>query len=89
MFLVLIPPHFADHIGVFGFGLYVMSYTLLTLRILTASMPAYFCLNLTAASCVLIGLSVNFNLASALIQCFWVAMSLVGLALTVIRPGIA
>ena len=40
----------------------------------------YALLNLLAASFVLISLSVAFNLSSALIQVFWIAISLGGLA---------
>lgn len=76
-----------DGIGVLGFALYVLTYSLLTLRVLQGCSPRYFALNLAAASCVLIGLTGNFNLASAMIQLFWVAMSLLGLMLHIMRPA--
>ncbi len=82
----LLHPLLLETIGVFGFGIYVLAYTLLTLRILRGDSPRYFALNLLAASCVLIGLMASFNLASAMIQLFWVVMSLVGLALHVLKP---
>lgn len=81
-----LPGTYLDAIGVLGFGLYVLAYSLLTLRILSGNSPRYFTLNLVAASCVLIGLTSSFNLASALIQLFWVAMSLLGLTLHMVRP---
>lgn len=80
------PYAITEIIGVLGFCLYVTAYSLLTLRVLTTSSVVYFVINLTAASCVLIGLSTSFNLASALIQMFWVCMSLVGIALHLRRP---
>ena len=43
--------------------------------------PAYFILVLLASSCVLVSLSVDFNLSAALIQCFYIAMSLGAVAL--------
>jgi len=55
-------------------------------QILSNRDTLYFMMNLAAASCVLLGLSVDFNLASALIQIFWVVMSLVGICVTLMRP---
>lgn len=69
-------PVLFDCIGVAGFGLYVINYLLLTFDHLNSRHAAYFALNLVAASCVLVGLMVSFNLASALIQIFWVAISI-------------
>ena len=86
MIFPALPFHIAQAIGVLGFCLYVTAYSLLTLRVLRTSSIGYFTLNLMAATFVLIGLSVSFNLASALIQLFWVAMSLLGIALNVLRP---
>ena len=70
-------PAVFDVIGVAGFGLYVLNYTLLTFRKLQAENIAYFVLNGTAAVMVLIGLTSSFNLASAMIQVFWVGISIV------------
>ena len=69
----------AELIGIAGFGLYVLTYGMLTFRIVAGHSAIYFALNLSAASCVLIGLSSSFNLASAMIQIFWISMSLVEL----------
>lgn len=77
----------AELIGAFGFMLYVAAYSLLTLRFLSTACITYFVLNLSAASCVLIGLTASFNLASVLIQLFWVAISLVGIALRLAQPA--
>jgi hypothetical protein len=85
--LAALPIPFFEIIGVIGFCLYVMAYTLLTLRLLAGDSPKYFMLNLLAATCVLVGLSASFNLASALIQLFWVVMSLVGITLHLLRPA--
>ena len=79
-------PIIYESIGVFGFALYVFNYTLLTFRKINSAAPLYFALNLCAASCVLIGLLVSFNLASALIQVFWVAISLTAIGLRWVRP---
>lgn len=74
-------PALAELIGIAGFGLYVLTYGLLTFRILNGQSVSYFTMNLAAATCVLIGLSSSFNLASAMIQIFWISMSLIGIML--------
>ncbi len=78
-------PSIYDAIGVAGFGLYVTNYALLTLRIMHCEYVSYFVLNWIAASCVLIGLSASFNLASALIQIFWIVISTVGIIIRLRR----
>lgn len=65
-----------DAIGIAGFGLYVLTYGLLTLNRVDSKNLSYFVLNLMAASLVLIGLVGAFNLASALIQVFWISISI-------------
>ena len=67
--------------GVVGFGLYVLNYSLLTFGALTSRCRVYFAINTAAALLVLAGLTVAFNLAAALIQCFWVVISLTGIIL--------
>lgn len=86
MDFTLVPPSIIDGIGMAGFCLYVANYTLLSLRFLSGNCVFYFTMNLIAASCVLIGLSVNFNLAAALIQGFWITMSLVAIFVRIIAP---
>ncbi len=76
----------ADGLGVLGFGLYVLNYTALTNRWLSCESPAFFGINLSAAVLVLIGLSVNFNLASAMIQVFWIILSSWAIILRMVRP---
>lgn len=75
----------AELIGIAGFGLYVLTYGLLTFRVIAGHSLIYFAMNLTAASCVLIGLSSSFNLASAMIQIFWISMSLIGIMMQLRR----
>jgi hypothetical protein len=82
----VLPESPAEIIGVLGFFIYVLTYSLLTLRAIGSASMIYFILNLAAASFVLIGLTVSFNLASALIQLFWVTMSLIGIMLQFLRP---
>ena len=80
-FISQVPIPVFDAIGVAGFGLYVINYGLLTFHKITSHSRSYFVLNLLAATLVLIGLTHSFNLASALIQLFWIAISLVAITL--------
>lgn len=64
-----------DILGVIGFGLYVLNYTLLTMEKVSSKQIRYFAMNWCAASLVLIGLMNSFNLAAALLQIFWVVFS--------------
>jgi hypothetical protein len=75
----------AEALGVGGFGLYVLAYALLTLGRIGGDDLRYYAMNGAAAVCVLIGLTVQFNLASAMIQVFWIVMSGLGIALRMIR----
>jgi len=61
--------------GVTGFVLYVINYGLLTIGRLSLDQAGYFILNWLAVTFVLIGLMSSFNLTSALIQVFWIAIS--------------
>lgn len=74
-------PGVADAIGVAGFGLYVLNYTMLTFRRIRTEHVAYFVINASAAGMVLVGLSASFNLASALIQIFWLIISLTAIVI--------
>ena len=78
-FKAFITPELLDMIGIMGFGLYVINYALLTLDKLRSEHLAYFMINWMAASMVLVGLASSFNLASALIQVFWIGISTVGI----------
>ena len=71
--------------GVFGFALYVANYAMLTFRRLTGDCIAYYVINCSAASLVLVGLTASFNLAAALIQGFWIIMSIIAITLRVLR----
>ncbi|WP_390910919.1 hypothetical protein [Pseudosulfitobacter sp. SM2401] len=86
MNFIIVNPDVFEMIGVAGFALYVINYSLLTLRFMDGHSLSYFILNLLAAAFVLVGLTVSFNLASAMIQLFWVAMSSLGIALRLARP---
>lgn len=68
-----------DIAGVTGFCIYVASYSLLTCQVLTSRCITYFVLNLCASCLVLLSLVGAFNLATALIQSFWIIVSLIAI----------
>ena len=69
-----------ETLGVLGAVLYVLNYLRVVMNGSAADRVGYFVLNLTAASLVLVSLSQAFNLAAALIQIFFVGMSIIGIA---------
>jgi hypothetical protein len=71
--------HLADIIGMLGTANIVGAYMLLQFNRIDAKGLAFNCINLCGAILLLISLLVNFNLASFVIEVFWIAASLVGL----------
>lgn len=69
----------ADIIGVSGMALVVAAFILLQLEKIEPTNLAYNVLNLVGAVFLLISLCINFNLASFIIEIFWIAASLIGL----------
>ncbi|MGX9354139.1 CBU_0592 family membrane protein [Roseobacteraceae bacterium S113] len=63
-------------IGLLGFCIYVAAFFGLSMGRLDSTRPLYFAMVLVASSCVLASLWVDFNLSAALIQTFYIAMSL-------------
>ena len=61
-------------VGLLGFCCYVTSYCCLSFGILTSEHLRYYILNTMAALLVLTSLSHEFNLASAMIQGFWITI---------------
>lgn len=68
-----------EAVGLLGFALYLASYLLLNVGRLSGERCGYAVMNMVAAACVLVSLTQTFNLASALIQISWIAISLFGI----------
>ncbi|MGB1261679.1 MAG: CBU_0592 family membrane protein [Cognaticolwellia sp.] len=68
-----------DVIGMSGTLLVVGAFLLLQLEKLSPTSLAYNLINLTGAILLLISLCYNFNLASFIIELFWIAASIIGL----------
>lgn len=69
----------ADIIGMMGTGLVVGAFFLLQLNKVSPKGLVYNLMNLTGALFLLFSLCINFNLASFVIEIFWIAASLIGL----------
>ncbi len=70
---------FCRAIGLAGVILYVLGFFLLCTGRIDSTLPTFFILNFMAAGFVLISLTVDFNLSAALIQAFYLTMSLGGI----------
>ncbi|WP_372762821.1 hypothetical protein [Pseudoalteromonas sp.] len=68
-----------DIIGMTGTFLVVGSFFLLQLNKVAPTSLVYNMMNLSGAILLLISLCYNFNLASFVIEIFWIAASLIGL----------
>lgn len=69
-----------DVIGLIGVAFYVTAYAALQAGFIRGTGYAYTIMNLIAAALVLVSLTNNFNLSSAIIQMTWIAISLFGMA---------
>lgn len=72
-------------IGLSGVVTYVVAYALLQLGVLDGNGVPYSVSNVAAASLVLISLTADFNLASAIIQIVWIVIGIAGLAIRAYR----
>ena len=70
---------FSDIIGLTGTALVVLAYFLLQLERLDPKGLSYNLINLAGAGLLLISLTYTFNLASFVIEIFWITASLLGL----------
>jgi hypothetical protein len=68
-------------IGLIGFATYVTGFFCLSTGRLDSARPLYFAIVLFASTCVMISLLADFNLSAALIQGFYIVMSVGALLL--------
>lgn len=68
-----------DVIGLAGTALVVIAYVMLQTQKLSAASFTFNFVNLLGALLLLVSLLVNFNLASLIIEIFWIAASVLGL----------
>jgi hypothetical protein len=70
---------YSDIIGMTGTALVVLAYFLLQMERLDPKGLSYNLINLTGAGLLMVSLTYTFNLASFVIEIFWIAASLLGL----------
>ncbi|MDE2997017.1 MAG: hypothetical protein OXT73_09835 [Bacteroidota bacterium] len=70
-----------DIIGTIGVGLIILAYAAVQSRRMRSEQLSYSILNLVGAAMILVSLRYNFNLASAIIEVFWILISLWGIVL--------
>lgn len=68
-----------DIIGIMGVSVLVLAYFMLQFEIITSKYLIYSVMNLVGASLLLYSLIYNWNLASIIIEIFWISISLVGI----------
>lgn len=68
-----------DSVGMLGTVLVVLAFFLLQLERVQPGGLSYNLINLIGATCLLFSLCFTFNLASFVIELFWIAASLIGL----------
>lgn len=69
-----------DWVGFAGVGCVLGAYLALTLGKLSAARPPYLLLNAIGSALLLVSLAFAFNLSAVVIQVFWIAISVIGLA---------
>ncbi len=69
----------SEALGLSGAMIYAVGYLLAAYDRLPSQSPIYYATKLTAAGLVLISLFQDFNLASAVIQVFFIVVSLIGI----------
>ncbi len=69
-----------DAIGIAGVSLILLAYLGIQLERVNGQSLAYSLINMTGAILILVSLYFTFNLASFIIECFWLAISILGIA---------
>ncbi len=77
----------ADIVGLVGVVAVLSAYALLQSGRLAVRAPSYSALNLLGAGLILVSLTVDFNLPSAIIEGAWALISLYGLAVALRRKS--
>ncbi len=74
-----------DIVGIAGAVLIIAAYLLLQLRLIDADNVWYSLANAAGAALILLSLWFKFNLAAVIIEVFWLAISLYGVAVALKR----
>jgi len=71
-----------DLLGTVGVALIVVMYFLLQVGKITPDRPVFSALNAAGSAMIIVSLAFEFNFSAFLIEAFWLAISLYGLART-------
>jgi paired small multidrug resistance pump len=71
--------HWYDLVGLLGTVIVVGSYFMLQSGRLSGTSLSYQWLNIAGSGCILVSLAGGFNVAVALLQCTWIAISVYGI----------
>lgn len=71
--------HWYDLVGLLGTAIVVGSYFMLQSGRLSGTSLTYQWLNIAGSGCILVSLVGGFNVAVALLQCTWIAISVYGI----------
>lgn len=75
----MIPEGIHNYVGLLGVALILAAYFLLQIGRLRQERPAYSILNGVGAVLILLSLTVDFNLASFVIEIAWISISIYGI----------
>lgn len=67
-----------DIVGLTGVAVILFTYFLLQTEKIASTSPGYSLLNILGSALIMVSLTVNWNLASAVIEVFWIMISLIG-----------
>jgi len=67
-----------DAVGLAGVAVILFTYLLLQIEKMASTSLSYSLLNILGSALIMVSLSVNWNLASAVIELFWTVISLIG-----------
>lgn len=70
-----------DIVGTIGVALIILAYAAVQARRMRSEQLSYSIINLMGAAMILVSLRYNFNLASVIIEIFWILISLWGIVL--------
>lgn len=70
-----------DILGTIGVALIILAYAAVQARRMKPEQLAYSIINLIGAALILVSLRYNFNMASVIIEIFWILISLWGIVL--------
>lgn len=79
VFSQMITEHVWQGAGLAGAATYICNYLLIAMDRLSSRSPVYYVLQMTGASLVMLSLTAHFNMAAAIVQGFFILVSVLGI----------